>query len=141
MSRRRVYTLVSLGLAAAALCAGLFVVGATRGQREIGQQLFLGERALRAHIDGHADTLPTQAAACVNCHAGAQAIGGVLTGAALTELQARRGGPASRYDEAAFCRLLQQGIDPAWVLVARTMPRYTVDAEHCEALWNHVRTL
>jgi hypothetical protein len=54
---------------------------------------------------------------------------------------ARRGGPPSRYDAHALCTLLQTGVDPSHVMVARTMPRFEIDNLQCEALWQYLRTL
>ena len=62
-------------------------------------------------------------------------MGPTLSAATLTGLLPRRGGPASRFDEAALCRLLREGIDPAHVLLPKTMPRYAIDDADCRALW------
>jgi len=56
----------------------------------------------------------------------------------LLDPVARRGGPPSRYDRAAFCRTLQSGEDPAGILLPRVMPRYEIDAPTCTALWRFV---
>lgn len=53
----------------------------------------------------------------------------------LTGTQSRRGGPATRFDKASFCRLLQTGIDPANIVVTAAMPRYLADPPDCDALW------
>jgi hypothetical protein len=82
--------------------------------------------------------LPTDATRCVNCHSRGSALGPPLTHASLTSEQRRRGGPASRYEQASFCALLRTGIDPAHVLIARVMPRYELDAASCQALWSYV---
>jgi hypothetical protein len=117
-----------------------------------GRELFAGTAALRGTIAGHAGALPPQGTRCVNCHAvgsaapvaapasGAQAasFGPLLTRHGLTQPQARRGGPPSRYDEAAFCRLLRTGIDPAYILITRSMPRYELTDADCRALWLHL---
>ena len=50
----------------------------------------------------------------------------------------RRGGPPVAYDLAAFCRTLREGIDPAHVILPRTMPRFDIDDTRCEALWTHL---
>jgi len=63
------------------------------------------------------------------------AIGPVLDNGDLTRLLARRGGPPSRFDEAAFCRLLRTGEDPAGVLLPKVMPRYELDDAQCGQLW------
>ena len=114
---------------------------------------------LRGTISGHQSALPALASRCVNCHsAGSVAPNTVAASAApaaasaatnssfaprltrqrLTEPIARRGGPPSRYDEASFCRLLRTGIDPAYVLIPRNMPRYELPDADCHALWMHL---
>lgn len=104
-----------------------------------GAALWRGDWALTARLSGHEQVLPGQASRCINCHGGADraAPGGGprLDAGYLTRAVARRGGPASRYDEAAFCRLLRTGVDPASVLVPREMPRYDIDDADCAALW------
>jgi hypothetical protein len=64
--------------------------------------------------------------------------GSALSARALLESRPRRGGPPSRYDLAAFCRVLAVGIDPAHVIIAQTMPRYRLSAEECDSLWSFV---
>ena len=136
----------------AALLAGLALwalpAWQARAQREAGAELFDGRRALAARIGGHDDALPAQATRCANCHltgaapAGAASapsnFGSVLSAATLTRALPRRGGPPSRYDAAALCRLLRDGTDPAWVLLPRAMPRYELVDEQCRALWAHL---
>jgi hypothetical protein len=107
-------------------------------ERAAGRELFNGTRPLAAHLDGHGESLPPMAARCANCHEGAQVIGGAVDKATLTRAVPRRGGPPSRYDEAAFCKLLRTGIDPAWVLLPRAMPRYRVGDSDCASLWAYV---
>lgn len=114
-----------------------------------GPRLFSGEIALTARLAGHASPLPPHAARCVNCHslaaaghasvaASAAGLGPALGAATLARDIRRRGGPPSRYDEAAFCRLLASGIDPADIIVTRQMPRYEMSREDCAALWRHL---
>ena len=119
-----------------------------------GRELFTGTAPLHGTIAGHTSALPPLAARCINCHAigsagpgragaasaaaSAASFGPLLTVQGLTGLVARRGGPPSRYDEAAFCRLLRQGVDPAWVMVPRSMPRYELNDADCRALWRHL---
>lgn len=129
-----------------------------------GRALFTGAEALTAHSGGPQGTaLPPAASRCINCHsapglrpaalaagpatrsnpasaAGAQQpaaaiFGPALNAAALLQPQARRGGPASRYDAQALCRLLREGQDPAGVLLSAAMPRYTLSDAQCRALW------
>jgi len=120
------------------------VAGAAGPSR--GHDLFSGAAPLRGTIVGHANALPPQAARCVNCHGGSTAgptaaaasaasFGPLLTRTSLTQPVARRGGPPSRYDRATFCRLLRDGIDPAYVIIPRAMPRYEISDADCEALW------
>ena len=114
-----------------------------------GQQLYEGELALPARIVGQDFALPPQASRCVNCHgparadaassaAGAQRIGPALSASALTDAVRRRGGPPSRYDAASLCTLLRSGVDPAYVIILRTMPRYEVTDADCRSLWLHL---
>jgi hypothetical protein len=111
-----------------------------------GRSLFDGAAALHGTIAGHARELPPPGARCINCHgAGAQpaaqpaaAFGPALTRGQLTQALPRRGGPPSHYDEATFCRLLRTGVDPAYVLITRSMPRYALPDEDCRALWAYL---
>jgi hypothetical protein len=118
-----------------AACA-LAVAGSAAADSR-GRAIYLGQEALPARIVGQDFVLPPQASRCVNCHAAA---GGApaLTAATLTRPVARRGGPPSRYDAVALCTLLRSGIDPAHVMIQRTMPRYVVDEADCRALWRHL---
>jgi len=113
---------------------------------DLGRRLFGGEAMLRGTITGHQNALPALASRCVNCHSASAvpatasattnpSFAPALTRQRLTELTARRGGPPSRYDEASFCRLLRTGIDPAYVLIPRNMPRYELPDADCRALW------
>jgi hypothetical protein len=105
-----------------------------------GQRLFLGEELLRAHIAGQDFALPVEAARCNNCH-GTQApqrIGPALGADSLTIATSRRGGPPTRYELASFCRLLRTGVDPAFVILARSMPRYDLAEADCADLWAHL---
>lgn len=111
-----------------------------------GQALFEGRAPLLARIAGQDFALPTDASRCTNCHRPAptvprtdtQRFGPLLTAALLTEPQRRRGGPPSRYDAMSLCKLLRTGIDPAHVMVARTMPRYEIGDDQCHALWAYL---
>jgi len=125
-----------------------------------GRALFLGEQALPARHATQSQPLPTSASRCINCHsapglrpaaaaaaaaaatatataAGSQgaSFGPALNSAALLQLQARRGGPPSRYDAPALCRALREGIDPAGVMLPTAMPRYVLDDAQCRTLW------
>lgn len=116
-----------------------------------GQDLFDGKLALTARLTGHTNALPFAVAVCANCHAqgtrnapatasagASAAFGPELTADSLRKATRRRGGPPSRYDEASFCKALTTGIDPADVIIRRTMPRYDLSAEDCHALWIYV---
>ena len=118
---------------------------------ERGRQLFAGEVPLEGRVSGHADPLPVQASRCINCHADSaatqaagardsttQSFGPRLDGVLLTQMHARRGGPPSRYDATALCRALRSGVDPAYVVIPRAMPRYTPSDADCEALWSYL---
>ncbi|MEO8808021.1 MAG: hypothetical protein ABI433_18215 [Burkholderiaceae bacterium] len=140
----------------AALLSTLLLVlgspGASAGESPTrrGVDLFNGGAPLQGTIVGHTNALPPSAARCINCHAigtaapssaasaSAASFGPLLTPQSLTGAVARRGGPPSRYDAAAFCRLLRQGVDPAWVVVPRSMPRYALTDADCHALWDHL---
>jgi cytochrome c553 len=118
---------------------------------QAGLELFDGRRPLVARVQGHADRLPAAAARCSNCHApqsvrqGARAaglattsFGPLLNRASLQHNLPRRGGPPSRYDAHSLCQVLRTGVDPAWVVLPRTMPRYELSGEDCAALWAHL---
>jgi len=107
-----------------------------------GDALFHGNESLTGRVRGHDETLPPDAVRCANCHDAVN--GGRLTRVAaphldrslLLEPKQRRGGPPSRYDQSAFCKLLRTGVDPASVVVAREMPVYDVDETACVSLWS-----
>ena len=120
-------------------------------EADLGERAFDGRVALVARIVGHEAALPPLTAACANCHlpnrvpagpdgvaAADASLGPRLTRTGLTEPVSRRGGPPSRFDEAAFCRLLRTGEDPAGVLLPRSMPRYEIDDAGCSRLWRHL---
>ncbi len=115
-----------------------------------GRQLFHGDAALAARIHGQDFALPAQASRCINCHGLKPATAApsprgaappdapALTAALLTQMRSRRGGPPSRYDAGALCALLRSGVDPAYVLIVRTMPRYDISDADCRSLWLHL---
>lgn len=130
-------------IAGALLLAGCGSVWAT--DADTGRRLFSGESPLTARIAGHVDALPGSASRCSNCHrtaaasaASAPTFGPLLDARTLTARIARRGGPPSIYSAAALCKLLREGIDPAWVMVAPAMPRYDLSDAQCAALWAHL---
>ncbi|MBK9136806.1 MAG: hypothetical protein IPM15_21265 [Betaproteobacteria bacterium] len=138
-ARRASVVAAVLAVAAAGALAAAFGIGDLLVRRE-GAALYEGRQPLVAHVRGHEQPLPQAAARCTNCHEGAQAIGPRLDERTLAQPLPRRGGPPSRYDAAALCRLLREGIDPAAVLLPRAMPRYQIDARACDALWAHLRS-
>ena len=100
----------------------------------------------------HTTALPPQASRCVNCHAAGtapptpasassaaststQSFGPALNAKLLLQDTRRRGGPPSRYDEAALCKLLATGVDPAYIIIPASMPRYELPPADCKALW------
>ena len=143
----RAFGLLAWGFA---LCVAAFAAP------ERGRLLFQGELPLAGRVTGHTSDLPVVASRCVNCHAvvapasvaasaaasapaiGTQAFGLALTPSGLTGAFKRRGGPPSRYDEASFCRVLRTGIDPAHVILPRSMPRYDVADADCGAIWSYL---
>ncbi|KNZ33214.1 MAG: hypothetical protein AD742_08045 [Methylibium sp. NZG] len=139
----------------AGLLAGLLASAAGAAAQapdaERGRRLFHGELPLTAKIAGHTSALPAQASRCVNCHAAGSApppspsagassastssFGPALDARLLLQDARRRGGPPSRYDEAALCKLLTTGIDPAYIIIPASMPRYELSPADCKALW------
>lgn len=140
---------------------GLAAAGANPADVERGRRLFQGELPLAGRVNGHSADLPPQASRCVNCHAAGTALpapskrpapspsapagaastpsfGPALDATLLLRDVRRRGGPPSRYDEAALCKLLSTGIDPAYVIIPRNMPRYELTATDCHALWTYL---
>lgn len=116
---------------------------------------------LQGRMVGHVNALPAAATRCASCHsttaittarsaAAASSIGtplrpdalaegagfgAVLNARTLGQAQPRRGGPPSAYDASSLCKLLREGIDPAWVLINTAMPRYDASDAQCAALW------
>jgi mono/diheme cytochrome c family protein len=134
------------------LMAALMVAGsasaaaaqATDAAPERGRALFNGSQALVGKIALHPDNLPPEVLRCANCHDAAgsppvlRTVAPALTRTWLIAPRERRGGPLTRYDAAAFCRLLQTGQDPANLIVNVQMPRYTLSEQDCDALWRHL---
>jgi hypothetical protein len=126
---------------ASALC-GACVVSVAQHVVEQGRRLFAGEPPIPGRIVGHRDALPAAASRCTNCHSAGVGVGATTTtfgpaldARVLTGKVARRGGPPSAYDVNSLCRLLREGVDPAWVVLKPAMPRYEVSAAQCAALW------
>ncbi|MBR7779701.1 hypothetical protein [Undibacterium rugosum] len=118
---------------------------------DLGRKLYMGAISVPAQLRGQDIVLPPMASRCVNCHSSAssqasgkayaaadklaQNFGPVLEAGMLSNRQSRRGGPASSYELASFCRVLKTGIDPAHILISRNMPVFQMNDEQCEALW------
>jgi hypothetical protein len=113
-----------------------------------GAQLYDGRIAISGRLRDHAEPLPADAVRCANCHEPSRQVTGVGTTTApsnsfaprldqtsLTQFQARRGGPATRYDQANFCRVLRTSVDPGLVLLRKPMPQYALSDDDCQALW------
>ena len=109
-----------------------------------GRRMFSGGASLQGAIVGHPEALPPRLVACANCHQGgaaglaAASFGPRLDGTRLTEMRGRRGGPPSAFSPASFCRMLRTGVDPAFILITRQMPRYTLDDNQCLGLWHYL---
>jgi hypothetical protein len=119
---------------------GLLLAPLSKMARQ-GHALFQGKVKLAGRIRGHDDFLPPEAVRCANCHNWNRQPGlsriapPQLDRSLLLDVRQRRGGPPSRYDQAAFCRLLKTGADPVYVLISREMPVYEVNDEQCASLW------
>ncbi|WP_199688091.1 hypothetical protein [Noviherbaspirillum sedimenti] len=109
-----------------------------------GENIFLGNELLPARIAGHQDFLPPPVARCVNCHVPGRRVpvdtesAPSLSGQSLLQTRARRGGPAFAYGRESFCSTLRTGIDPEYVTLKRAMPRFNMDTEQCQALWEYL---
>lgn len=145
-----------LALLAAGGLAASAGAAAQAADIERGRRLFSGDLPLTGAVLGHGAPLPAQASRCVNCHAAGSAppaagraasVSGTATLAAapsfgpalgaklLLQPAPRRGGPPSRYDEAALCKLLSTGVDPAYIVLPTSMPRYELAPGDCKSLW------
>lgn len=109
-----------------------------------GEKLFLGQEAIEATIDGHAQPLPNAAGRCINCHttdgraSAADPFAPPLNHESLMIRKSRRGAPAFRYDTASFCDTVRTGVDPQYVTLLRAMPRFDLDDTQCLALWMYL---
>ncbi len=123
---------------------GLPTGGSARDIRfEEGRRLFDGSSPAAARLAGHDEALPPVATRCANCHAdvdrtGQASFAPALTASRLLDTRVRRGGPASAYDEASFCRVLRDGIGPDDVMINETMPRYAFTRDQCATLWRYL---
>jgi protein SCO1 len=123
----RLAALIGLGVAVLA--------GQAPDSWQRGDALFHGEEALTGKIRGHDEDLPAEAVRCSNCHEVTGGRAPHLDRSLLLEERQRRGGPPSRYDAAAFCKLLRTGADPSFIVIAREMPVYELDDVRCNSLW------
>ena len=150
-SRRKLAIVAAAGIPLVAV-GWVWVRTATRDR---GAQLFQGRAPLIGRLVGHDDPLPAEVVQCKNCHgleanpppnppkaggepALTETVGPKLGPSLLTRPVKRRGGPASRYTEDAFCRLLREGIDPAQIMIPQLMPRYTLTDAECNSLWSYL---
>ncbi|WKB51880.1 c-type cytochrome [Eleftheria terrae] len=110
-----------------------------------GRALYQGQRPLQGRIAGHPQALPPAAAACAGCHQAARSgpvpsLAPRLTAAYLLQPRPRRNGPPSAYNAASLCAALRSGVDPAFVTLLRSMPRYDLTDAQCDALWAYLTT-
>jgi hypothetical protein len=151
--RSRVRTLAVI--AAGALTLTLAGAALHSAPYERGAQLFDGRAALTARLVGHEQTLPAETVRCANCHtleraprpearpnATASPLTDTLAPAlgqnSLLSAHRRRGGPPSRYTSDSFCKTLRDGVDPAHVVLPKTMPRYVINDTECSQLWTYL---
>jgi mono/diheme cytochrome c family protein len=116
---------------------------------ERGRRLFQGAELLQGRIAGHSSSLPGTFAACARCHTDQDSprLAGSLPGrtapviehGVLGAIRSRRGGPPFAYDGDSFCHTLRTGIDPQYVVLTRTMPRFDIDDMQCNALWIYLK--
>ncbi|MCW7539110.1 hypothetical protein OOT46_14800 [Aquabacterium sp. A7-Y] len=155
--RRRAW----LGTAAAVLALGSLPAAAVPPGLEslaepdladvaLGRALFNGHRPLLGRIAGHDATLPAAVSACTGCHrprtglgtqlgaAAAASFGPELSRAFLLQALPRRNGPPSAYTTASLCEALRTGVDPAFVTLLPSMPRYQMSDAECRALWSYL---
>lgn len=106
--------------------------------------MFFGETPLQGAIVEHDRPLPPEVVACANCHSGDSrsasrvSFAPLLSRSTLTEPRRRRRGPPSQFSVTSFCQLLRTGVDPAYIVISRKMPRYVLDDEQCLELWQYL---
>ena len=107
----------------------------------LGQRLFSGQEPLAGRIYTHDVDMPSAVTRCSNCHAAGngpavpRSSAPRLTRSWLVDTRARRGGPPTSYNRAAFCTVLRKGVDPAYIVIDVQMPRYRLTDDQCAALW------
>jgi hypothetical protein len=137
MSRRAASALLVMALCTSSM--------ATQAQADAaalrGAQLYDGRLPLTGQLRGHSDALPAAALRCSNCHEPSNAsvtsasFAPRLDTRSLTQFEARRGAPQTRYDADTLCRVLRSSVDPGLVLLRKPMPQYHVTDDDCQALW------
>lgn len=113
----------------------------TCGPDDLGCRIFNGQYPLQAHLRDDDRALPAWTTRCVNCHTQTgptAAFAPPLTSDSLLAATRRRGGPPSTYDPATFCHALKDGIDPAEIVLRKSMPQYQISDAQCAALWRFV---
>ena len=109
-----------------------------------GKQIYLGGETVIGKIDGHISSLPPSLVKCVSCHTFARQSklevesAPPLNRSSLLDPHARRGGPGFSYDKTNFCKTVRTGIDPQYVVLSRTMPRFEISEAQCSALWTYL---
>ena len=106
--------------------------------------MFFGETPLLGTLVGHQRPLPPEMVGCANCHSegsgsiSTRSFAPRLNRAGMIAPRGRRGGPPSRFSAVSFCRLLRTGVDPAYIVINRQMPRYMLDDGQCLDLWQYL---
>ena len=142
LSAVRIFLWCTLLLAGTANAEASLEVSASADEKsaERGQRIYEGREGIKAKIAGHGEWLLPASSKCINCHSGQRpsASAPPLTRSWLTEVRPRRGGPAFAYDLSSFCKTLRVGIDPEYVMLNRTMPRFDISNHQCAALWAYL---
>jgi len=130
-----------------------FNANADVASHEVGKQLFFGKKPLIGKIVSQDFDLPIEASRCVNCHISdqqsqpsefvkkTQTFGPPLNYQTLTDVKNIHGGPAFSYTATGFCTLLRTGIDPTQIVSKRSMPRYEISDEACNAIWMYLMSI
>ncbi len=111
---------------------------------ERGHRIFIGSESINARIDGHQDQLPAQVTKCINCHTPTprpqkdDQFAPILNASWLMQARPRRGGPAFAFTRDSLCKTMRTGIDPEYVILNRTMPRFDISEQQCQALWAYL---
>ena len=113
------------------------------GSSSAGRRMFFGETPLLGTIVGHQRPLPPKWSAALTAIGktlgqSTSAFAPRLDRAGMIAPRRRRGGPPSRFSAVSFCRLLRTGVDPAYMVINRQMPRYVLDDGQCLDLWQYL---